>query len=88
MTARHATPYFAVETNQVGGAHELILRDWSGLVRDEIIIEGRPSAISHNRTVLTLETDTGISTMHLTPVQLRAIAALATILADEAEAAG
>ncbi len=92
MTARHATPYLSVELEVAGDTRSLTLLDRSGLVPEELIVETRPSATAPGATALHAEFWTGTElasgSVQLTPIQLRALAALCEAAASNAEAGG
>lgn len=90
MTARHATPLLAVEVNCSPAACEVILRDRSGLVAEELIVDLRKSGTGPGRAVLRLEHWLGmeLSSIEFRPdaTQLRVLGSALLAAADQAEA--
>lgn len=84
MTARSAT-YLAAEINAAGGARELVLRDRSGLIPEDLILDGRPSPLSPARTALTIDIGDGIAIRHLTATQMTVLIGFLSALLDDAE---
>ena len=85
MSAHTRPAFLAIELNEASGARELVLRDRSGLVPEELIFDGRESHVAPERTALSIEIDGAVGIFHATPMQLRTLAALCSVLADEAD---
>lgn len=88
MTARHAAPVLAIEADQAAGAISLTLRDFSGLVREEAILDARASELPGS-AVLAAEFWTGnevtVVQASWTAAQWRAVEAFAGAAARIAE---